>query len=158
MKKMVLFSLLSLSCLFASSIKVENAYARATPPNMPNSAAFMELKNETNNDISLVSASSTAANITELHTHDMKDGVMKMYQVPQIDIKANSTTVLQPGGFHIMLIKLVQKPLKENDEVTLTLKFSNDEEQTITIPVKTVMGGMMQQKSMNQMNHGNMKH
>lgn len=158
MKKMVLFSLLSLSSLFASSIIVKDAYVRATPPNMPNSAAFMELVNETNSDISLVLASSTASKVTELHTHDMKDGVMKMYQVPKIDIKANSSTTLQPGGFHIMLIGLVKKPLKQNDEVKLTLKFSNNQEQTITVPVKTVMGGMMKQNSMHKTNHKSMKH
>ena len=156
MKKLLFASLLLVSSLFASSIKIENGYVRATPPSLPNSAAFMELKNETSQDISLLWAKSTASNVVELHTHDMKDGVMMMYQVPKIDIRANNTTVLQPGGFHIMLIDLVQKPLKPNDEVTLTLGFSNGEEQTITVPVKTVMGGMMKQNG--NMNHGNMNH
>jgi len=155
MKKLALTFLFLATCVFASSIKVDNAYARATPPNLPNSAAFMEIKNESKQDVALVWAKSTASNVVELHTHDMKDGVMTMYQVPKIDIKANSTTVLQPGGFHVMLIDLVQKPLKENDEITLTLGFSNGEEQTLKIPVKTVMGGMMQQ---NSMKHGNMNH
>lgn len=157
MKKLALAFLLLGASLFASSIKVENAYVRATPPNLPNSAAFMELKNKTNQDIALTWAKSNVSSVAELHTHDMKDGVMMMYQVPKIDIKANSTTVLQPGGFHVMLIDLMQKPLKPNDEITLTLGFSNGEEQTITVPVKTVMGGMMKQ-NMNGMNHGNMNH
>jgi copper(I)-binding protein len=161
MKKLLFASLLLASSLLASSllassIKVENAYVRATPPSLPNSAAFMELKNETAQDIALIWAKSQASNIVELHTHDMKDGVMKMYQVPQIDIKANSTTILKPGGFHVMLIDLVKKPLKPNEEVTLTLGFSNGDEQTITVPVKTVMGGMMKQHG--NMNHGNMNH
>lgn len=155
MKKLALTFLILTASVFASSIKVENAYARATPPNLPNSAAFMEIKNESTQDIALVWAKSTASNVVELHTHDMKNGVMTMYQVPKIELKANSTTVLQPGGFHVMLIDLVQKPLKENDEITLTLGFSNGEEQTLKIPVKTVMGGMMQQ---NGMKHGNMNH
>ncbi len=152
MKKLALSFLLLTASLFASNIKVENAYARATPPNLPNSAAFMELKNETNQDIALTWAKSNVSAVAELHTHDMKDGVMMMYQVPKIDIKANSTTALQPGGFHVMLIGLTQKPLKPNDEISLTLGFSNGEEQTITVPVKTVMGGMMKQ-NMSGMNH-----
>jgi len=156
MTKLLFASLLLASTLFASSVKVENGYVRATPPSLPNSAAFMELTNETSQDISLLWAKSTASNVVELHTHDMKDGVMMMYQVPKIEIKANSTTVLQPGGFHIMLIDLVQKPLKPNEQVTLTLGFSNGEEQTINVPVKTVMGGMMKQNG--NMNHGNMNH
>lgn len=149
MKKLALISILFVSSLFASSIKVENAYVRATPPNLPNSAAFMKLKNETNTDIALMWVKSTVSNVVELHTHDMKDGVMKMYQVPKIDIKANSTTTLQPGGFHIMLIGLIKKPLKPNDKISLTLGFSDGKEQTITVPVKTFMKGMMKQNGMN---------
>ena len=53
------------------------------------------------------------------------------------------------------LRKAIDESIKENDEVTLTLGFSNGEEQTIKVPVKTVMGGMMQQ---NGMKHGNMNH
>lgn len=158
MKKFALCLLLLSSSLFASSIKIENAYARATPPNLPNSAAFMELKNETSKDISLVWVKSTASNVAELHTHEMKNGAMVMYQVPKIDIKANSTTTLQPGGFHIMLIDLVTKPLQANTQIELTLGFSNGEEETITIPVKTVMNGMMQQTMNHSMPQGTMGH
>jgi copper(I)-binding protein len=158
MKKLLLTSLLLVSSLFASSIKVENSYARATPPNLPNSAAFMELKNETKKDISLIWVKSSSSNVAELHTHEMKDGAMQMYQVPKIDIKANSTTSLQPGGFHIMLIDLKNKPLQPNTQIELTLGFSNGEEQTITVPVKTVMNGMMQQNMNHAMPQGTMGH
>lgn len=155
MKKIVSGLLLATATLFASGIKIDDAYVRATPPNLPNSAAFMKIENDTKNDVALLWAKSDAANVVELHTHDMKDGVMKMYQVPQIDIKADSETTLQPGGYHIMLIGLKQKPLKEGEKVTLTLGFSNGEEQTITVPVKSVMSGMMNH---NGMDHKNMSH
>ncbi|WP_419770333.1 MAG: copper chaperone PCu(A)C [Candidatus Marinarcus sp.] len=155
MKKTLLSLLLLGASLFASSIEVKDGYARATPPNLPNSAAFMSITNNSDKDVALVWAKSNVSNVAELHTHDMKDGVMKMYQVPKIDIKANSTTTLQPGGFHIMLIDLIKKPLTSDQTVTLTLGFSNKEEMTLTIPVKTVMNGMNMNKM--NMNHGNMK-
>lgn len=154
MKKTVYSLLLATASLFASGIEIDDAYVRATPPNLPNSAAFMKIENDSKQDVALLWAKSDAANVVELHTHDMKDGVMKMYQVPQIDIKADSETILQPGGYHIMLIGLKQKPLKEGEKVTLTLGFSNGDEKTITVPVKTVMNGMMNHKNMS---HGNMK-
>lgn len=141
MKKFMLFVLFSVSTLIASDIEIEDAYVRATPPNLPNSAAFMVIENETNKDISIVKASSNISKTVELHTHDMKDGVMKMYQIPKIDIAANSKTVLKPGGLHIMFIGL-KHPLKEGNEVTLTLEFSNGKSQTITAPIKKVMAGM----------------
>lgn len=141
MKKILAMLALAISTLFASNIEVKDSYVRATPPNLPNSAAFMTVTNSSNNDISIVSASSDVSKVVELHTHDMKDGVMKMYQVPEIKIPANGQTVLKPGGFHVMFIGL-NHPLKKGENVTFKLEFSNGESQTITAPIKTVMGGM----------------
>ena len=145
MKKLVLLLLTLSVALLASNIKIDDAYARATPPNLPNSAAFMTIINQGNEDIALIKANSSVAQTVELHTHDMKNGVMKMYQVPQIDVKANSKTTLKPGGFHVMLIGLTQKPLKVGQTIDVQLEFSNKEVIDLQIPVKSVMGGMMKQ-------------
>jgi len=139
MKKVILLVLCSVLSVFAMDIKIENPYVRATPPNLPNSAAFMTLKNVSNENISIVKATSNISKVVELHTHDMKDGVMKMYQIPKIDIFAHGETTLKPGGLHIMFIGLYN-PLKKGEEVTFTLEFSNGKTQTITAPIKTVMG------------------
>ena len=149
MKKIILLMILSVIYTFANDIKVQNAYVRATPPKLPNSAAFMKLKNSSDKDISLINAKSNVSKVVELHTHDMKDGVMKMYKVPKINVPANGETTLKPGGFHVMFIGL-HHPLKKGKEVTFTLEFSNGETQTITAPIKTVMGGMKH----NHMNGG----
>lgn len=141
MKKIILLMVLSVIYAFANEIKIEDAYVRATPPNLPNSAAFMILKNSSDKDISLLKATSDVSNVVELHSHDMKDGMMKMYKVPKIDISAHGKTSLKPGGFHVMFIGL-HHPLKVGESVTFTLEFSNGESQTITAPIKTVMGGM----------------
>jgi len=153
MKKLILSALLSATTLLASHIEVHNAYVRATPPGLPNSAAFMTIKNTSSEDISIMSASSKVSKVVELHTHDMKNGVMKMYQVPKIDVAKHSKTVLKPGGYHIMLIGLYH-PLKVGETVTLTLKLSNGERKTITAPIKTVMGGMKH----HSMDHSKMNH
>ena len=150
-KKLILATAVLSATLFGANIEIKDAYIRATPPSLPNSAAFMEIKNSSNEKLSLVSAQSSASNIVELHTHDMKDGVMKMYQVPKIDIKPNSTTILKPGGFHVMLIDLKNKPLKEGSKIDVQLTFSNGQTIQIKTPVKKVMAGMMMK------NHG-MKH
>lgn len=141
MKKLILLALFGASILLANNIKVENPYVRATPPHLPNSAAFMTVKNNSDKAVAIVRASSNVSKVVELHTHDMKDGVMKMYQIPQIDIPANGKTVLKPGGLHIMFIGL-SNPLKEGKSVDLTLEFSNGETTTITAPIKKVMSGM----------------
>lgn len=150
MKRITMSILLAFSTLLASDIKVENPYVRATPPNLPTSAAFMNVINNSDKAVSIVKASSNVSKVVELHTHDMKDGVMKMYQVPKIDVASNGHTELKPGGFHIMLIGL-KKPLKVGENVSLTLEFSNGSTKTITAPVKKVMAGMKHHS-------GHMKH
>ena len=156
MKKTLLGLLVATASLFASDIEIKDAYVRATPPGLPNSAAFMTLVNKTDKDLAIVKASSKVSKIVELHTHDMKDGVMKMYQIPKIDVAAKSQTVLKPGGLHIMLIGLYN-PLKVNDNVELTLELSNGQTKTIQAPIKTVMGGMKHHGNHKNMHHG-MKH
>ncbi len=148
MKKLVTIVLLSLSTLLASDVVVKDAYVRATPPGLPNSAAFMTLENNSSKDRAVVKATSSVAKIIELHTHDLKDGVLKMYQVPKITIPKNGYVSLKPGGFHVMFIGLYH-PLKVGEHVTFTLEFDNGETKTITAPIKSVMGGM---------NHHTMKH
>ncbi|OCL91856.1 hypothetical protein AAX29_00502 [Aliarcobacter thereius] len=143
MKKIIILFLFGATLLLASdSIKVSDAYARATPPNMQNSAAFMNLNNITDKNISLIKASSSLANKVELHTHDMKNGMMKMYEVEEILIKANSNTDLKPGGYHIMLIGL-NKSLNEGDLIDLSLEFSNGEIKNLELEVKSIKQGMM---------------
>jgi len=141
MKKILVLISLAATFLMASTIEVKDAYARATPPNMKNSAAFMVLENRSNKDMAIVKATSNVANVVELHTHDMKNGVMTMYEIPQIDIKAKSTTVLKPGGLHIMLIGL-HNSLNVGDKVEIELEFNDGSKQKVVADVKSVMSGM----------------
>ena len=139
---LLITALLLAAGLYAQSVEVSDIYVREVPPNMPNSAAFMQLKNLTDKPIALVSAASKAAKTVELHEHVNVDGMMQMRQIPKINIPANGTTSLQPGGLHVMLIGLTQK-LKEGDNVAITLNFSDGESVTLDAPVKKVPGMMM---------------
>lgn len=158
LRKTTLGLLLLASSLYASNVEIKNAYVRATPPGMSNSATFLTLINKSNENIALVKVTSKIAKNVELHTHEMKDGAMMMYQVPKVDVKANSKTMLKPGGFHVMLIGLT-KALKVDDKIAFTFIFSNKEEISIMVPVKSVMQGMKSHKmdKMKKMNHGHGK-
>lgn len=141
MKKILLLLLLTKLILSANNLQIIDPYARATPPNMKNSAVFMTLKNSTKQDKAIVKASSNVAKFVELHTHDMKNGVMTMYEIPEINVLANQTTVLKPGGLHIMLIEL-NKALNIDDSIELNLEFSDGTTQSLNVPVKSVAMGM----------------
>lgn len=151
MLKVVSWILLLGSGLFASSVEVEDAYAREVPPSVINSAAFMEIENNSNQDIALVRASSDVSKIVELHTHEMKDGMMQMFQVEKIVVPANGKVALKPGGYHVMFIGL-NRTLKSGETVELELTFDNGEKVNVNAPVKKVV------RKMNPMGHEKMGH
>jgi len=124
---------------YADSISVKHPYARAVPEGQPNSAAFMVLKNSSEQDRALVNAKSNVSSFVELHTHKKENGMMRMRRVDQIDIKANSETVLKPGGLHVMFIGLKHQ-LKQDDEIDLELIFDDGRNIKLSVPVKMVEG------------------
>jgi copper(I)-binding protein len=119
----------------ADNIAVVDPYVRMVPPGAMATAAFMVLKNAGDKDVKLVKAESSAAKITELHTHLNEGGVMKMRQVPAIAIKAKGEATLQPGGLHVMMIDL-KAPLKEGDKVAVTLGFDDGSSKKIEAPIR----------------------
>jgi hypothetical protein len=120
----------------ADTIKIEDAYARASGANAMAGAAFMLLVNPTDQDDRLVSATSDVSKRVELHTHvDAGDGVMKMVEVEEgFPIPAGETYVLERGGDHVMFMGL-NRPLNQGDMVEVTLTFENAGDVTVEIPV-----------------------
>ena len=137
----------------AMDIQVHDAYVRAVPPTAAVTAAFMEIHNAGDKNRALVSASSAAAEAVELHTHTNVDGVMQMRQVKQIDLAANSITLLQPGGLHVMLIGLKQ-PLKMGDKVLVSLKLDDGSLLELDLPVRKMAGKMNRHNNQHNYQHG----
>jgi copper(I)-binding protein len=129
----------------AEDVQVEEAYARAVPPGQSNSAAFMSLTNKSDADHGLVAAESGASKVTELHTHFLEDGMMKMRPVAKIDLPAGETVKLQPGGLHLMLIDLARQ-LSPAEEVSITLVFEDGSRTSLTVPVQTVQQTMSEKR------------
>lgn len=139
MKKLItLLTALILSSAAMGEVRVSDSYARAVPQGQPNSAIFLTLKNISDDQLALQSASSSSASVVELHTHSHVDGVMQMRKVPKITLSSNEEVVLEPGGLHIMLIGLKQS-LITGDQIDLTLNFSDGSTQTVNVEVKDVM-------------------
>lgn len=136
------------------AVNILSAYVRAVPPGQMNSAAFMQIENGSGQARQLVAASSTVVETVELHTHTNADGVMQMRQVPHIDVPANDTVVLEPGGLHVMLIGLKQN-LVAGERIKVELVYGDGSRETIVMPIREVMGGMMLQghKGMDHSKH-----
>lgn len=125
MLKKIALSSVFLASLFAQDITIENAFVKVMPPSTKNSAVFLDLVNNTDKTISLISASSNISEKVELHTHIDEDGMKKMIKIDSIEVPAKSTVSLRPGGMHIMLFD-VKKRISENDRINVKLVFDNN--------------------------------
>ncbi len=113
-----------------------NGWARATPEGAPNGAVFGLLANlNTEMDV-LLSVSTPAAEVVELHETIMGEGdVMQMRPIEGgLEIAAQNYLELAPGGLHIMLINLTE-PLVAGDMLELVLNFEHLGEVTVNVPV-----------------------
>jgi hypothetical protein len=97
-------------------------WSRPLPAVSVNGAAYMTLMNTGTVADKLISISTPAAKKAEIHTHVMDGGMMKMRPVGSLEIPPGDTSVLQPGGLHIMLMGLTA-PLVEGKAFPLTLDF-----------------------------------
>ncbi|MDY3672380.1 MAG: copper chaperone PCu(A)C [Campylobacter sp.] len=140
MKKFVL-SIVSIAAVFGADVEIERAYARASIPNVPNSAAFFVIKNNSDKDIAITSANSDITEKNELHTHIKENKMMKMMKIEKLVVPAKSSLELKSGSDHVMLMGL-KKELKAGDEINLELSFSDGDKKSIKVPVKDLASTM----------------
>ena len=128
----------------ADNVTANDPYVRLAAPGQKVTGGFVVFKNSDDKDHKIVKAANSASNVTELHTHTMEDGMMKMRPVKDIEIKAKGETALKPGDLHIMLIDLKQE-LKEGENVAITVTFEDGSSKKFDAPVKKPQA-MMQMK------------
>ena len=133
-----LVGLLSIAPWLAAELQVDDGYVRGLPPGQVVTAAFMTLRNDAEQAVSIVSASSDSAEQTEIHAHVHNNGMMRMEKVDSITVPAKGRFVLAPGEHHLMLINL-SKPLKQGDQVTIALSLGDGSIQTVQLPVISVL-------------------
>lgn len=134
MKRMAIATLLCLAAGGAhAQVQVKEAWVRATVAQQTATGAFMQLRSPA--DARLISASSPVAGAVELHEMSMVGNVMKMRAVPGIELPAGKAVDLQPGGFHMMLIKL-RSQMKEGDRVSITLVVEGTDRKRQTLEVE----------------------
>lgn len=121
-----------------SDIVVANAWARATTPeepasnepvpaSMPNTAAYIVLINRgaTDDQLLNVTADPELVGASEIHEMKMEGEVMQMRPLPDgLPLPAGETVLLEPGGYHLMLIDL-QQELYPGETLVLGLTFES---------------------------------
>lgn len=120
-------------------VRIDDAWVKSADEGM--SAAFGMLVNSGDADATVVSVTSDASSMLELHeTVENEAGEMVMREIEGgFTIPAGGKLALEPGANHIMLMDLAA-PLKAGDEATFTLTFSDDSTYEFTAPVKDYSG------------------
>jgi len=98
-------------------------------------AGYLSIANRGTAPDRLVAASSPAAPRVELHTHINDNGVMRMREVPGIEIPPGQSVTLRPGGMHLMLMGLAEE-LRQGTTVPLTLRFERAGEVQVPLAVE----------------------
>lgn len=102
-------------------------------------AVYLTIENTGSEADRLTGAVSDVASRAGIHQTTVTNGVASMVPVDVVDIPANSSVMLAPGGYHLMLMDL-PRTLEEGDEVRVTLTFEHAGEIEVAATV-TAAGG-----------------
>ena len=120
----------------AGQIHILSPWARALPPTSPNGAVYLTLTNHGVHPDKLLSASADVAELVEVHSHILEDGMMKMRRVESVILPPHEDVLFAPGGQHIMLMGLKQ-PLAAGDRFPLLLEFDQTDQVLIEVVVQS---------------------
>ena len=116
-----------------AEVTAKDAWVRATVTQQKATGMFASITSKSGGR--LVSASSPAAGVVEIHEMAMDGNVMKMRAVPGLDLPAGKSVELKPGGYHVMLMDLKQQ-MKDGDTVPVTLVVEGKDGKKETIALK----------------------
>lgn len=135
----------------ASTIVVEQPWARATPRGAKTGAAYMTLMNKGGSADRLIAATTPLAGKVQFHKETEANGVSHMSEMQSVKIEPGAKVVFKPGDMHMMLVGLKQ-PLTQGQTFPLTLQFQKAGKVEVTIPVEGI--GAMQHEDMSPMAPG----
>jgi len=118
-------------------ITIDHPWSRATVAAVPTGAVYFVVHNSGQTADRLISVSSPVAERAELHTHEHEGDMVKMRKIEAIDLAPASTVKLEPGGLHVMLMKL-KAPLVKGEHFALDLKFERAGSITVQVAVQDI--------------------
>ncbi|WP_423340775.1 copper chaperone PCu(A)C [Rhizobium sp. HT1-10] len=127
------------AALKAGDLELSGGYVKAMLPGQPVGGGYVSIHNGGASD-RLVSVSSPAAGVVELHEMTMKDNIMRMRELKTgIPIPTGATVRLAPNGLH-MMFKKIEVPFKQGASVPVTLTFEKAGPVKLTLPVVSASG------------------
>ena len=116
-------------------IQVEEAWVRAVAGTDVNTAAYMTLRNAGDAPDRLTGARSEVSRMTQLHRTTIDEAELaRMGEVEGLDLPADGSVALEPGGYHLMLMGV--GPLVPGDTIELTLALEGSDSLEIVAEVR----------------------
>lgn len=135
-------------------ITVTGQWARTSPSATDMGAAYLTINSDADDTLQSVAVDASVAAMAQIHemvpvengmstgstmagspSTTMNSSAMTMKEVDHIDVKAGMALELKPGGYHIMLMKLV-KPLVTGETFSITLTFAKAGAIVVDVPVR----------------------
>lgn len=143
------------SLALAVDVTISDAKIRAMSSISKNTAAYVMIKNNSDQSVYLVAADvmnsqgRSIADKVEIHTARIESGMMKMEHLTGISIEPGKTVRLSSGGNRIMVMGLNQ-PLSIGENMIISLSFSDGDRIKVDAPVVKVL---MDAKPQSVMDH-----
>ncbi|ROM96088.1 copper chaperone PCu(A)C [Pseudomonas brassicacearum] len=144
LKKLIVLAALLLPACFANAheynageLEIAHPWSQELPPNAPTVAAYFVIHNNGKTADRLLSVASPIAGKAELHEHVMQNDLMKMQQVPSVEIPASGNITFAPMAYHVMLLELKDRSLlRDGKRFPLTLHFEKSGDVTVEVTVQ----------------------
>lgn len=116
-------SLVLTGCGQPAPLYVDQAWVRVNPNGTGPSAGYFVIHGG-EEDVQLRRVTTDGALRVEMHESVMKDGMMTMQPIDQVEVPAKSKVAFAPGGKHVMIFGINPAVVKAG-EMQMTLLFSN---------------------------------
>ena len=132
----------------AGSIEIMNPWSRTTPKGAKTAVGYMTIKNNGTTSERLLGGSTDVSETFQLHSMVMENGIAKMRELPNVEIKPGETIEFKPGGSHTMFVNL-KHPLTKGERVNGTLIF----ERAGKVQIEYSVEGIGAQNASQETNH-----
>ena len=143
-KKFIVLAALLLPACFAhaheykaGALEIAHPWSQELPPNAPTVAAYFIIHNAGKTADRLLSVDSPIAPEAQLHEHVMQGDLMRMQQVPSVEIPAGGNVTFAPMAYHVMLLNPTDRSLlSDGKRFPLTLHFEKAGDVTVEVSVQ----------------------
>ncbi len=123
-----------------SSVRVSEAWARASAGEAAAGAVYMTLESPQGDRLLAVSVPASVARFAQIHETARTPsatgpGELRMRHIESMDLPPGERVTFAPGQRHVMLLELA-RPLAVGDTIALALAFEQASPETIRVPVR----------------------